>query len=1181
MAGRRLSTTSFISDPIYRKLVMGAATKVPSATSVSLPILGGDDGSPPSFTGDTGPGGIPDYFGLSTNVESTLPTTTTEPTFGVVNEYDFTNRVGQAIGQNTPYIIGSLQMGSLDPLKLGAIDAGIESLFGNVPDYITRESSPGVMSQTGGFESTKSYGLFPDGRIAEVTAEDLANPEIRSLTAAEADRYNPIGYVGADPRTPAGAALMGVQTIAMSMVPFLNTIPGPIARTPAGQPMALGSSFLGKMQHDEMWRADSLVKAGTPGVFTMTFGKNGFASYRATQDSIFGFDIEGGRVTRLTGDQFKRLYGATRGYDYRKVDWANSVANSGELIGPKLIGHVQGVGGFTKEGEFIDQRGTIYNNLNARQLDTYTRTIQDPVAMAQVAGVLSAKAAASSGYRKNLLQRKATRLAELAGGAAEREYQQGLAMRTPEEIAYDSWSGASEDGGLQVGTSIVGGKEYTTISSSNGDNNGITRSVSGDTRVDSRGNTTNFNVDRSNEVYFAEGGRVGKAEGEMVGPESMDAQGPVGFVNGRTPEQVSEADTVADDVEGSVPEGTFVINAVAVERFGSMKLKKLLLNALQEAERQGIDISQSENTMRDEESVSVALSEGEVVVPPFLVRIIGLERLEKINSVGQEEVTERVEEYGQADTSEPVEGEAPVEASLGGSFVERQRKAPGGEISDKEWDTLVGRANRMFENPGRNARKTEKFPKEFLDALDRILKQQKGIMSETDVGGGSTVTQREISSSTPLTPERAQELYINFPTIRQIILAEKGRGDTQQRIQALDAAEQMLRQQIGDNVPQQNAAVSVDDVYGDTFLSFEEALDGPENNARVVSETDVERQGRRQERNRRFGERKSRRSDGGFIERQKKAPGGLVQPLKIVTGKSGVIEDPEYLDKTFENAFKNMMRNRRAVEENVQQKIRMNEPVPPLEDLQKQLREIHQQYQSDMKEIKKVSDPYVFQEYMRTHTNATADYYNSIEGFGEDREKTLLVTDDYLADLATMRVSIPIGSQDDAFIPTGRHYGITFKESAAGGKARGYTHGVKSNSTSPASTGFHEAGHVSLRDKEGANPLYKGIDGAFVYRRKDQDGKIIEGVRLTEEEMMRVHDMYRGLSLNNKDAYERARNFIVRNPESNFGNYLEGKNEKETESVVYDIVYGALTNDYFGEHEVKQSFAKQRLPRPK
>lgn len=276
-----------------------------------------------------------------------------------------------------------------------------------------------------------------------------------------------------------------------------------------------------------------------------------------------------------------------------------------------------------------------------------------------------------------------------------------------------------------------------------------------------------------------------------------------------------------------------------------------------------------------------------------------------------------------------------------------------------------------------------------------------------------------------------------------------------------------------------------------------------------------------------------------------------------------------------------MMRNRRAVEENVQQKIRMDEPVPTLEDLQKQLREIHQQYQNDMKEIKKVSDPYVFQEYMRTHTDATADYYNSIEGFGEDREKTLLVTDDYLADLATMRVSIPIGSQDDAFIPTGRHYGITFKESAAGGKARGYTHGVKSNSTSPASTGFHEAGHVSLRDKEQANPLYRGIDGSFVYRRKDQDGKIIEGVRLTEEEMMRVHDMYRGLSLNNKDAYERALNFIVRNPDSNFGNYLEGKNEKETKTVVYDIVYGALTNDYFGEHEVKQSFAKQRLPRPK
>lgn len=883
MAGRKLSTATFISDPIYRKLVMGAATKVPSVTNVTSPILGNDDGSPPPFTGDTGPGGIPEYFGLSMNVESTLPTTTTEPTFGVVNEYDFTNRVGEAIGQNMPYIMGSLQMGSLDPLKLGAIDAGIESLFGNVPDYITKESSPGVMSQTGGFESTKSYGLFPDGRIAEVTAEDLANPEIRSLTAAEADRFNPVGYVGADPRTPLGQIGMGFQAIATAGIPFASNIFGKVVRTPAGQPMAIGSSFLGKMQHDEMWRADSLVKAGTPGVFTMTFGKNGFASYRATQDSIFGFDIEGGRVTRLTGDQFKRLYGASRGYDYRRVDWANSVANSGELIGPKLIGHVQGVGGFTQEGEFIDQRGTIYNNLTPTQLDIYTRTIEDPVAMAQVAGVLSAKASGSSGYRKRMLQKKATRLAELAGGAAQREYQAGLAMRTPEEIAYESWAGVSDDSGPETGTTTVGGTEYTTVSGSSGGDDGVTRSVSGSTRTDSRGNTTNFNVPSSSETYFAQGGRVGKAEGEMVG-EERDEMGPVGFVNGRSPEEVTDADTVRDDVEGSVPEGTFVINAVAVEKYGSERIRKLLMSALQEAERQGIDISASGSTITDEDSVSVAVSEGEVLVPPVLVRIIGLQKLEKINSLGQEEVDERVEEHGQADTSTPVEGEAPVQASVGGGFVERQQASSGGQMTDEEWEDYSDRAFRMF---GDFSKWEEKQPKveggigTLFDILERYLNRKEGIHSETDVSEGSVESQRQRSKKSGLTPEKAQQLWRNFPTIRNIILAERGAKDLDQRIQALNNAENALRQQIGDNAPEQNPALSVEDVYGDvTSMNFSDILSETTNEPRVLSETQV-------------GDRSRGRSRRGFIERQRRAPGGEIkkyEPYKKGDKREGLFD---------------------------------------------------------------------------------------------------------------------------------------------------------------------------------------------------------------------------------------------------------------------------------------------------
>jgi hypothetical protein len=318
-------------------------------------------------------------------------------------------------------------------------------------------------------------------------------------------------------------------------------------------------------------------------------------------------------------------------------------------------------------------------------------------------------------------------------------------------------------------------------------------------------------------------------------------EGPVGFVNGRTPEEVSEADTVADDVEGSVPEGTFVINASAVEEYGSERIRKLLVSALQEAERQGIDISASDSTIVDEDSVSVAVSEGEVLIPPVLVRIIGLKKLKQINSLGQEEVAERVEEYGQAEASEPVEGEAQVMASVGGGFIERQRKAPGGEVSDEEFNILVERANRMFKNPGRNFQKNPDFDfGELKDILDRLFQRKEGIHSETDVSLGSTEPQRDVSKVAGLTPAEAQQLWLNFPTIRKIVLSESGNKELDQRVESLNNAENILKQQVGANFPQQNSALSVDDVYGsDTSLNFLDVLDQTTNEPRVLSETEV------------------------------------------------------------------------------------------------------------------------------------------------------------------------------------------------------------------------------------------------------------------------------------------------------------------------------------------------------
>ena len=116
---------------------------------------------------------------------------------------------------------------------------------------------------------------------------------------------------------------------------------------------------------------------------------------------------------------------------------------------------------------------------------------------------------------------------------------------------------------------------------------------------------------------------------------------PAGFVQG-PPSQFSERETVADDQPMEVAEGTFVINAPAVEHAGSQDIRKMILDAYTIAREKGLDIGRVDRKLY-EGTVDVALSKGEVVVPPELAKIIGYDRLEKINNRGKKEVSRRQE----------------------------------------------------------------------------------------------------------------------------------------------------------------------------------------------------------------------------------------------------------------------------------------------------------------------------------------------------------------------------------------------------------------------------------------------------------------------------------------------------------------------------------------------------------
>jgi hypothetical protein len=149
---------------------------------------------------------------------------------------------------------------------------------------------------------------------------------------------------------------------------------------------------------------------------------------------------------------------------------------------------------------------------------------------------------------------------------------------------------------------------------------------------------------------FAEGGRV---DLQMGG--TPDA--PAGFVE-RPPSQVSEAATVADDKPMSVPEGTFVINAAAVEIAGEADIAKMLNKAYENYRARGGKEVMGRTPSKEE--VDVAVSRGEVLVPPAIAKIIGYDRLEKINNRGKKETKQRIKENGQR----------PVKAAKGG-FINR------------------------------------------------------------------------------------------------------------------------------------------------------------------------------------------------------------------------------------------------------------------------------------------------------------------------------------------------------------------------------------------------------------------------------------------------------------------------------------------------------------------------------
>lgn len=153
-------------------------------------------------------------------------------------------------------------------------------------------------------------------------------------------------------------------------------------------------------------------------------------------------------------------------------------------------------------------------------------------------------------------------------------------------------------------------------------------------------------------IGFNYGGTVKNsyAEGDMITGEQATQQGePVltanevmegtesGFIQAK-PSQVSEAATVADDVDMQGDVGGEIINASAVVEAGEADIAKMIADARDYARQNGIELPESK------EKSDIRVSKGEAYIEKELVPIIGRDKIRKINNRGKKDTRRKIKE---------------------------------------------------------------------------------------------------------------------------------------------------------------------------------------------------------------------------------------------------------------------------------------------------------------------------------------------------------------------------------------------------------------------------------------------------------------------------------------------------------------------------------------------------------
>ena len=532
--------------------------------------------------------------------------------------------------------------------------------------------------------ATGSFAMEPDGTVKSTADSTLNELVARGITRGEAATADSTAVRGfgmfGDPRKETSDILYSTAVSVAPPVPFVtDLIGGTTAYDPYGKEVFGPIGTLGaiaRMNLRKQYDVYDKIQQNQPG-YHQFYHKGQLLSIvpqKLTANISLGFGVLG----TFSGDTQMMLdrYAANLGYDPKTVDLNKKAGTKG--FGKELKAFVYGSGGLTEDGKFVNSKGETATT--PRDIKAHLGLVNDIYGEEETLDVINSLGMSESVSntlidalrngelvaKEVIVDGEVTGYATGSGGAVTtsdgKPVNQGRATfgtGVMPKSQFESIRGKIAEDKLEEDTQKNKGaldrleqraqasvqqaaldrpeeyQRFQEILIGGQDDDSDRGRDTGQTDADAAG-------DASYSSPFAEGGQA------PVGPASdAPVVNQAGFV-GQEPEGLPEGMTVADDVNIDVPEGTFILNAAAVEFMGSADVKKMILEAVAEAEKQGIDINQDDTKISREDLVSLAVSRGEVVIPPELAKIIGYDRLNKINNRGKAEVEKRVQENGQA-----------------------------------------------------------------------------------------------------------------------------------------------------------------------------------------------------------------------------------------------------------------------------------------------------------------------------------------------------------------------------------------------------------------------------------------------------------------------------------------------------------------------------------------------------